>query len=49
MNIYIEKEKCQDDAEQHNLIMSDEKCKPCEFYNTCRFIRQSYDDVIYGE
>ena len=49
MIIYIEKEECHDEVEKHSLVMTDEKCKPCEFYNTCRYIRQELDDVMYGD
>ena len=44
-----EKEACVIDAKNHTLIMSDKKCKLCNFYYTCRFVKQSYDDVINGE
>ncbi len=47
MNIYIEKAECHNDAENNELIMSDEKCKSCDFYSTCRYVKASYDDVMY--
>ena len=44
MNIYIEKEECHDAAEKHELIVSDEKCKQCDFYVTCRFVKESHEE-----
>lgn len=49
MKIYIEKEHCMQDAENGRLIMSEEKCKECEFRYTCRFMSQAMDKVVNGD
>lgn len=41
-----EKPECVEDYNKKQLIMSDGKCKKCEFYYRCKFIMQSYDDVM---
>ena len=48
MKINIEKEECYKDWENHELVISDEKCGNCEFKYLCRFMKQSMDEVVYG-
>lgn len=48
-DLCIEKKQCFDDYENGELIMSDEKCGDCEHKYTCRFMKQSMDDVVYGD
>ena len=43
------KDECDKAYEEHKLELSDEKCKGCEFYHSCKYIFWSYEDVIYGE
>ena len=44
-----EKQECRDEAERHELIMSDEKCKPCEYFYQCRYVFEAYQEVVYGD
>lgn len=48
MFIYIEKESCANEAEEGRLIMNDEKCKSCDFYTTCRYMKEAMDEVMFG-
>lgn len=43
------KDECDKAYEEHKLELSDEKCKDCEFYYSCKYIFWSYEDVVYGE
>ena len=49
MKIYIEKERCMQDAENGCLILPEEECKECEFRYTCRFMSQAMDEVVNGD
>lgn len=44
-----EKPECTKDYEQKQLIMSDNKCKQCEYYYTCRFMMMEMEAVINGD
>lgn len=44
-----EKKECIIDAKNHLLRINDAKCKKCTHYYECRFIKMSYDAVVYGD
>ena len=48
-DVIIAKQKCIEDYERKQLIMSDNKCKQCEYYYRCRFIIMEMDAIINGE
>ena len=45
----MEKTECTKDYQNRELVMSDEKCKECQYLYECRFMFQEMNAVIYGE
>lgn len=45
----LEKQSCIDDYRNEKLSISDEKCKACEFYCSCRLILKIHNEDIHKE
>ena len=44
----MEKPECKVDFDNHNLLMSDEKCGDCPYKYECRYMAMAMDEVVYG-
>lgn len=45
----ISKEECDRKFSEKSLLLSNKKCKTCEYYYRCPYIMRSYNDVMYGD
>ena len=42
------REECEKKFAERKLVMSDEKCRECEYLYLCPFMAQAMDEVVYG-
>lgn len=44
----MEKPECVSEYEKEGIIMSEEKCKDCQYLYECRFMAAEMEDVVSG-
>ena len=42
------KDECKKEAEDKRLVMSDEKCKSCEYLYECPYMVAEMNDIVEG-
>ena len=45
----ISKEECDKEFTEQKLVLSDEKCKQCEYLYLCPFMAQAMEEVVNGD
>ena len=45
----ISKDECDKEFAEKKLVLSDEKCKQCEYLYFCPFMSQAVDEVVNGD
>jgi radical SAM protein with 4Fe4S-binding SPASM domain len=45
----ISKDECDKEFSDQKLILSDEKCKKCEYLYVCPYMAQAMAEVVYGD
>ena len=45
----IFREECGKEFDERKLVLSDEKCRGCEYLYLCPFMAQAMDEVVYGD
>lgn len=43
------KEECKIEYENKNLFLSEEKCKQCDYYFTCIYMKMAMNENVYGD
>ena len=45
----ISKDECNKEFAEGKLIMSDEKCKQCEYLYLCPYMLRAMDEIVNGD
>lgn len=45
----ISRDECNKDFSEGKLVMSDGKCRKCEYLYLCPFMARAMDEVVYGD